>query len=200
MCPLPRVVFQRRAASPWAASAPRWAPCRLPTLMISPTRPSTTRSPHLRSTRGLRVKYLCPRPLLPRCPAATSAAWGPSLSWSLPRTGTAQSSSLSSSREGGKGEGLEEENRTKANEEGAKAGMGWLLALHYLQTGVNSSYEGLALLWCWEESYTGITTEHMNFFKIQNNLLWILLLGLSHWKMNWCEYKAERSIHKLYCI
>lgn len=87
----------------------------------------------------------------------------------------AQLSSMSSSWEGTmkRGEGTEEGSRTQANEDGARAGMGWLtwlLALHYLQTGVNSSCEDLALLWCWEEKWscTGITTEHINFLSNTN--------------------------------
>lgn len=127
-CPLLRVVFQRHAASPWAASAPPWAPCRLPTCMSTPWSHSTTRFPHQRSLRGLRATPLCHRPVLPRWPAPTSAAWAPSPSWSQPRTGTAQLSSLPSSWEGTmhRGEGTEEGSRTQASEDGARAGMGWL--------------------------------------------------------------------------
>ena len=92
-CPLLRVVFQRHAASPWAASAPHLAPCHPPTCMSMRWSHSTTRSPHQRNTRGLQATPLCPHPMLPKWPAPTSAAWGPSPSWSLPRTGTAQLSS-----------------------------------------------------------------------------------------------------------
>ncbi|KAL7390037.1 hypothetical protein ABVT39_013906 [Epinephelus coioides] len=35
-CPLLRVVSRRRAASPWAASAPPWAPCHPPTCTSTP--------------------------------------------------------------------------------------------------------------------------------------------------------------------
>ena len=87
-----------------------------------------------------------------------------------------------------RGEGTEEGSRTQANEEGARAGMGWLtwlLALHYLQIGVFSSYEDLTLLWCWEKN-AGNTTEHINFLSKtkKKKLLWILLSWLSHWQMD----------------
>lgn len=198
-CLLLRVAFQRLAASLWAASAPPWALCHLPTCMSTPWSPSMTRFPHQRSSTGLQATPLCPHPLPPGWPAPTSAAWGASRSWSLLRTGTARLSNLSSSYEGTvqQGERMEEgSSRTQANEDGARAGSGWLarlLALHYLQMGVYFSYEDLALVWCWEEklSCTGITTEHINFlsntnkkkktfmnftswtFSLKNELVWI---------------------------
>lgn len=190
MCLLLRVVFRQHAASRWAASAPRWGPCRLLTCMSTPWSLSMTRFPHQRTTRGLQATPLCPHQMLPRWPAPTSAAWGPSRSWSLPRTGTAQLSSPSSLTEKGpcnKGRERRKGVGQQANEEGARAGMGWLtwlLALHYLQIGVYSSYEDIALLWCWEKN-AGNTTEHINFLsKTKKKLLWILLSGLSHWQMD----------------
>lgn len=84
MSPLQRVVFLPHAVSPaWAASAPLWAPCHPQTCTSTPS-PSTTRY-LLMSTRGPLVMPLFPHPA--EWPAPTSAAWGPSLSWSLPRTG-----------------------------------------------------------------------------------------------------------------
>lgn len=94
MCLLPRVVFQQRIASQWAASVPPWVPCHLPTCTNTHWSPSTIKSPHPRSTRSLQVMFLCPHPMLPRWPGPTSAVWGQSPWWSLHRTGTAQSSSL----------------------------------------------------------------------------------------------------------
>lgn len=84
MSPLQKVVFLPRAVSPvWAASAPLWAPCLLPTCMSTPSL-STTKYP-MTSMRGPLATPLFPRPA--EWPVPTSAAWGPSPSWSLPRTG-----------------------------------------------------------------------------------------------------------------
>lgn len=84
MSPLQRVVFLPHAVSPArAASAPLWAPCLPPTCTSTPS-PSMTRYPP-KSTRSPLVTPLSPHPA--EWPAPTLAAWGPSLSWSLPRTG-----------------------------------------------------------------------------------------------------------------
>lgn len=84
MSPLQKVVFLPHAVSPvWAASAPLWAPCLLPTCTSTPSL-STTKYP-MTSMRGPLATPLFPRPA--EWPVPTSAAWGPSPSWSLPRTG-----------------------------------------------------------------------------------------------------------------
>lgn len=113
---LQRVVCPQLAASLWAASAPPWAPCRLPTCTNTPWSLSTTRSLHQRSTRGPPATTLYHRLLLLRWPAPTSAAWAASPSWSLRRTGTAP---LSSPRGGSKWrEGVDEGRGTNTNEDG----------------------------------------------------------------------------------
>lgn len=169
-CHLQRAVFQQHAASQWAASAPPWDPCRLPTCTSTPWSRSMTRFHQQKSTRGHQATLLCRQSLFQKWAAPTWAAWGASLWWSPPRIRTAQSSSMSSSWEGTmqQGEGLEDGSRTQANEDGAGAGTDWLtspLALCYLQVEVYSLYEDLALLWCCEENIncTGITTKHINF-------------------------------------
>lgn len=177
MCPLPRVALQLLEASLWPASAPHWAPCRLPTCTSMPWSLSTTRFPHQRSTTGLRARLRCCRPRPARWPATTWVAWGASLSWFLPRRGTVQSSSRSSSRERTvqRGDGTEGS--------GTKAGMdalAWFLALYYLHTGIFSAYGDPALLWCWEENLSCAQQSKWSFYQMQKHtkkLLWILSPG-----------------------
>lgn len=177
MCPLPRVALQLLEASLWPASAPHWAPCRLPTCTSMPWSLSTTRFPHQRSTTGLRARLRCCRPRPARWPATTWVAWGASLSWFLPRRGTVQSSSGSSSRE----RTVQREDGTEGS--GTKAGMdalAWFLALYYLHMGIFSAYGDPALLWCWEENLSCAQQSKWSFYQMQKHtkkLLWILSPG-----------------------
>lgn len=187
-CRLLRVVLQRRAASPWAASAPPWAPCRPPTCTSTPWSPSTTRS-HQMSTRGLPARSLCPHPLLPGWQAPTSAAWGASPSWSLPRTGTALSSSMSTSPGGGHARGWGRRREWDiANEDGARAGVDWLkLNIDYKREFIFLWRPGSAVVLKrenWDLLESQQTTLTFYQIEIRKQMKGILLPGLSHWNMN----------------
>lgn len=201
MCLLPRVVFQQRIASRWAASDPPWVPCHLPTSMNTHWNPSTTKSPHPRSTRSLQVTFLCPHPMLPRWPGPTSAVWVQSPLWSLHRTGMAQSSSLSSSGD----KTVQQEmvmdyrSRTEANTDtpGRIDELTWLLVLQYLQTKINRFGLSTVVL---RGEYGG--NHHMNFLSNTNlKVLWSFLSGIYHWNRNINQtgqtryYTVHRGMH-----
>lgn len=167
-CHLPRAVFQLRAASPSAANDLPWDPCRLPTCTNTPWSPSTTRFPHQKTLTVRRATPLCPLPPASGWPAPTSVAWGPSPSWSLPRTGTAPSSSLASSYEGTvqQWEGTEDGSGTKANEDGGWSELPDFELLLYKWSTLLSCRPGSAVvLWREIQLYWRHTRAHKLFIK-----------------------------------
>lgn len=182
-CLLPRVAFQRRIASRWAASGPPWVPCHLPTCTNTRWSPSTTKSPRPRSTRSLQVTFLqVTHPMLPRWEGPTSAAWVQSPWWSLHRTRTAQSSSLSSS--GGDKtvqRGLVMDYRSRTGATGR-----WLVR-QYLQMKINCFGLSAALLIA---EYGEITTKHMNF--LSNTHTSFMTFSFWNWSLKQ-KYKADCS-------